>query len=64
MITPLFVVTIVELINSAIEAVVDRIGSEKHLLSGQAKDMGSAAVFFALMLVTIVWGLIAYHRFI
>jgi diacylglycerol kinase (ATP) len=46
LITPLFLVVIVELLNSAIEAIVDRIGPEHHQLSGQAKDMGSAAVFF------------------
>jgi len=48
-------VIIVELLNSAIEAVVDRIGDEYHLLSGRAKDMGSAAVFVSVMLVIIVW---------
>lgn len=48
-------VVIVELINSAIEAVVDRIGEEKHELSGRAKDMGSAAVFVALILSVLVW---------
>lgn len=46
---------IVELINSAIEAVVDRIGAEKHELSGRAKDIGSAAVFIALLYVAFVW---------
>lgn len=64
LIAPCFLVIIVELINSAIEAVVDRIGSEIHPLSGQAKDMGSAAVFFALLLVVMTWGLIAWQRFI
>lgn len=63
LITSCFLVVIVELINSAIEAVVDRIGSELHPLSGQAKDMGSAAVFFALLLVGICWGMIAWQRF-
>nr|ATQ63377.1 diacylglycerol kinase [Aeromonas caviae]ATQ63382.1 diacylglycerol kinase [Proteus mirabilis]ATQ63393.1 diacylglycerol kinase [Escherichia coli] len=51
-----WLVVIVEILNSAIEAVVDRIGSEHHELSGRAKDMGSAAVFIALMLNAIVWG--------
>ena len=55
-------VIIVELLNSAIEAVVDRIGSEHHLLAGQAKDMGSAAVFISLILVTIVWLGVAFDR--
>ncbi|MDT8383676.1 MAG: diacylglycerol kinase [Gammaproteobacteria bacterium] len=54
----LLLVLIVELINSAIEAVVDRFGGEQHELSGRAKDIGSAAVFIALLNVVIVWGLI------
>ncbi len=61
--TCLFVI-IVELLNSAIEAVVDRISSEKHTLSGQAKDMGSAAVLFSLCIVFITWGLIGYDNLI
>ena len=55
LIAPIFLVIIIEIINSAIEAVVDRIGSEKHELSGRAKDMGSAAVFIALILATYIW---------
>lgn len=51
-------VLIVELLNSAVEAVVDRIGLEHHPLSGLAKDLGSAAVFLALLLVPLVWGLV------
>jgi diacylglycerol kinase (ATP) len=46
---------IVELLNSGIEAVVDRIGVEQHLLSGRAKDMGSAAVTMAVVNVIIIW---------
>ena len=57
------VVLIVELLNSAIESVVDRIGDEPHKLSGRAKDMGSAAVFLSLMLVLVLWGTIAVSRF-
>ncbi|OCG71693.1 diacylglycerol kinase [Gilliamella sp. Occ3-1] len=49
------VVMITELINSAIECVVDRIGSERHDLSGRAKDYGSAAVFLSLLLTIILW---------
>jgi diacylglycerol kinase (ATP) len=60
----LFLVVIVELLNSAIEAVVDRIGPEHHQLSGQAKDMGSAAVFFALLLVALSWACIGAARFL
>jgi diacylglycerol kinase (ATP) len=55
MIASMFLVVIVELINSAIEAVVDRIGSEHHELSGRAKDIGSAAVFVSMCLVAITW---------
>lgn len=50
-----WLVLIVEIINSAIEAVVDRIGPEQHALSGRAKDMGSAAVMLALVLALFVW---------
>ncbi|OCG01000.1 diacylglycerol kinase [Gilliamella sp. wkB72] len=57
-------VMIVELINSAIECVVDRIGSERHELSGRAKDYGSAAVFLSLLLTLILWiYLFACHFF-
>lgn len=48
-------VLIVELLNSGIEAVVDRIGDEHHKLSGRAKDMGSAAVLIALIITVIIW---------
>ncbi len=58
------IVLIVELINSAIEAAIDRHGDEHHELSGRAKDMGSAAVFISLLLVALVWGLIAADRFL
>jgi diacylglycerol kinase (ATP) len=47
-----------------VEALVDRIGSERHELSGAAKDLGSAAVFLALMLVVVVWSLILIPRFL
>ena len=45
----------VELLNSAIEAVVDRIGTERHELSGRAKDQGSAAVFVAICIAAVIW---------
>ncbi len=51
-----WLVVIVEILNSAVEAVVDRFGGELHTLSGRAKDMGSAAVFITLVLNGIVWG--------
>ena len=63
LIVPCIVVLIVELINSAIEAVVDRIGSEMHELSGRAKDLGSAAVLLSILLVILSWGLIAWDQF-
>jgi diacylglycerol kinase (ATP) len=54
----LFIVLIAELGNSAIEAVVDRFGGERHELSGRAKDIGSAAVLIALINVVCVWMLV------
>lgn len=51
-----------ELLNSAIEAVIGRYGDEPHELAGRAKDMGSAAVFVAMMNVLVVWGLILVPR--
>ena len=54
----LFILLIVELLNTALETVVDRIGSEQHKLSGRAKDQGSSAVFVAVTLVIITWLLI------
>ncbi|MFZ5770639.1 MAG: diacylglycerol kinase [Thermodesulfobacteriota bacterium] len=54
----LLLVMIVELLNSAVEAVVDRVGLEIHPLSGRAKDMGSAAVFLVLVFAALVWLLI------
>ncbi len=54
----LLLVLIVELLNSAVEAVVDRIGMEYHVLSGRAKDLGSAAVFVVLVLAAAVWLLV------
>lgn len=59
LIATLFIVLIVELLNSAIEATIDRIGLEHHELAGRAKDLGSAAVFLSLGLVACVWLLIA-----
>jgi diacylglycerol kinase (ATP) len=56
-------VLITELLNSAIEAVVDRVGIEHHELSGRAKDMGSAAVMIALIFAGITWLLILGNRY-
>ncbi len=60
LLSSLILILIVELLNSAIEAVVDRIGPEKHELSGRAKDIGSAAVFFALSNAAIIWACIIF----
>ncbi len=53
-------IPIVEILNSAIEAVVDRFGSELHELSGRAKDMGSAAVALSIALLALVWFLVLF----
>ncbi len=59
-----FLVLIVELVNSAIEAIVDRIGPEYHELSGRAKDVGSAAVLVALVLMVLTWALLLWDAFV
>ena len=56
------VVLVIELINSAIEAAIDRIGLGQHVLSGRAKDLGSAAVLVSLALAVAVWLLIGLER--
>jgi diacylglycerol kinase (ATP) len=58
MIASVLLVLIVELVNSAIEATVDRISLENHALAKRAKDIGSAAVLIALINVLVVWGLL------
>jgi len=58
---PVLLLLIVELINTAIESVVDRIGTEKHELSKRAKDIGSAAVFLLVILLVITWTLILIY---
>lgn len=59
---PIFIVLIVELLNSGIEATVDRIGLERNPLSGLAKDLGSAAVFTSFALLAVVWALVLFDR--
>lgn len=56
-------ILIIELLNSAVENVVDRIGPEHHILSKQAKDLGSAAAAVGMLSAAIIWGLIVYARF-
>lgn len=60
MIASVLLVIIVELINSGLEATVDRISLEQHHLAKRAKDIGSAAVFVALLNVLAVWGLVLF----
>ena len=60
LVLPLLLLLAVELLNSAIEAVVDRIGEEQHELSGRAKDMGSAAVFTASGIALTSWAVILF----
>jgi diacylglycerol kinase (ATP) len=62
LIAPMLLTLIVELVNSAIEATVDRIGFERHTLAGLAKDLGSAAVFMSLVLLATVWLLVLLGR--
>ena len=57
------IVLITELLNSAVEAAIDRISDDQHRLSARAKDLGSAAVFISLWLAGITWSLIGYDRF-
>ncbi|MFK5985348.1 MAG: diacylglycerol kinase [Pseudomonadota bacterium] len=61
LIASLLLVLICEIINSAIEAVVDRQGEEYHILAGRAKDMGSAAVFLALLNAGFCWFIISIN---
>lgn len=58
LVAPMLLILVVELVNSAIEATVDRIGMEHHILAGLAKDIGSAAVFMAFGLLAAVWLLV------
>jgi len=63
MIASVLLVLIVELLNSAVEAVVDRVSFERHELAKRAKDLGSASVLVSLLLCLLVWSLILLHRF-
>lgn len=63
LIAVLVFVLIVELINSAIEAVVDRISLERHPLSKRAKDLGSAAVMLSMLVAAAAWTVVLFNRF-
>lgn len=60
----LLLIPLVELLNSAVEAVVDRIGTELHELSGRAKDLGSAAVLVAILVAAVTWILVLGGRWL
>ena len=64
LVMPLLILLIVELMNSAIENVVDRIGDDFHELSGRAKDMGSAAVFICLVMTGLSWITIGAYNYL
>ncbi|OIO72186.1 MAG: diacylglycerol kinase [Zetaproteobacteria bacterium CG_4_9_14_3_um_filter_49_83] len=63
MIFSLLLVLIIELVNSAIEAIVDRVSQEKHPLSKRAKDIGSAAVLISLINIAVIWACILIPKF-
>ena len=60
LVSSVLLLPLVEILNSAVEAVVDRFGGEQHELSGRAKDMGSAAVALAIILMAAVWLLVLF----
>lgn len=64
LICSVLLVLLAELINSSVEAVVDRTGTEHHELSGRAKDIGSAVVFLSLVMLAVVWLIIVFDRFV
>ena len=64
LVLPLLLILLVELANSAIESIVDRIGSEQHELSGRAKDMGSAMVFVSLTIAGLSWLAVLGDRYL
>ena len=63
LIASILLILLTELLNSALEAVVDRIGPQRHELSKRAKDMGSAAAFVSMVTAALVWIIIALNRF-
>jgi diacylglycerol kinase (ATP) len=58
----ILLILIVELLNTGIENVVDRVGLDPHKLSGRAKDMGSAAVFLSIVMAAVIWALILWPQ--
>ena len=64
LVATLLLVLIVELLNSAIETLTDRVSLERHELSGRAKDIASAAVTLSFTVVAVVWGAAIYDKFV
>jgi diacylglycerol kinase (ATP) len=64
MICSLIMVLVIELLNSSVEAAIDRISFEHHDLSKRAKDFGSAAVMLALLIAFVIWAAVLYQEFI
>ena len=64
LVATLLLVLIVELLNSAVETLTDRVSLERHELSGRAKDIASAAVTLSLTVVVVVWGAAIYDKFV
>lgn len=64
LVATLLLVLIIELLNSAIETLTDRVSLERHELSGRAKDIASAAVTLSLTVVAVVWGAAIYDKFV
>jgi len=62
LVAPMLLVFIIELLNSGIEAAIDRISEDHHPLSGLAKDLGSAAVFLGYVLLALCWGIVFWAR--
>lgn len=62
MVVSLLVILLVEVLNTAIETTIDRIGPEQDPLSGLAKDLGSAAVFISLVIAALVWATIVFFK--
>lgn len=62
LVSPVLLILVIELVNSAIEATVDRVGLERHVLAGLAKDIGSAAVCMSFVLCGAVWALVLLGR--
>ena len=63
LVTSVLFVLVVELLNSSIEAVVDRVGNDPHELSGRAKDMGSAAVMISLVMTGLIWAAVILEQY-